>query len=198
MCLQGHAVIKMYTQIGSLAFAALLGAKRAVELLPQAAAPKGFITQTMLTLVAGAMLTRFVADQNQDYGLGDGIALLICSGMASGAGPLMRHQSCSPSAASVHAACSCGNETCWHSCSVRDYLFAAAGPSGRGVRAAVGAGRRCAGLPRAGVRVSVCDADREAAAPHLLQTPRTGAFWLCSCSACCMGTAARKGKLSCP
>ena len=82
---QGQAVIKMYTQIGSLAFAVLLGAKRGVELLPQAAQQRGFITGTMLTLVAGAMLMRFVADQNQDYGLGDGIALLICSGMASGA-----------------------------------------------------------------------------------------------------------------
>ena len=81
---QGHAVIKMYTQLGSLVFAVVLGAKRAVELAPVQAA-RGFVTRTMLTLVAGAMLLRFVADQNQDYGLGDGIALIICAGMASGA-----------------------------------------------------------------------------------------------------------------
>lgn len=81
---QGQAVIKMYTQLGSLAFAVVLGAKRAVELAPVEVA-KGFVTRTMLTLVAGAMLLRFVADQNQDYGLGDGIALIICGGMASGA-----------------------------------------------------------------------------------------------------------------
>ena len=62
---QGHAVYKMYIQIGSLAFAALLGAKRAVELHPHALVVSGFLTQTMLTLVAGAMLLRFVADQNQ-------------------------------------------------------------------------------------------------------------------------------------
>lgn len=81
---QGQAVIKMYTQLGSLVFAVVLGAKRAVELAPGQAA-RGFVTRTMLTLVAGAMLLRFVADQNQDYGLGDGIALIICAGMASGA-----------------------------------------------------------------------------------------------------------------
>ena len=82
---QGAAVIKMYTQIGSLLFAIVLGAKRAVELRPHATVASGFLTQTMVTLVAGAMLLRFVCDQNEDHGLGDGISLLICAGMAAGA-----------------------------------------------------------------------------------------------------------------
>lgn len=87
-CSQGGAVIKMYTQIGSLLFAVVLGAKRAVELRPHATIASGFLTNTMVTLVAGAMLLRFVCDQNEDYGLGDGISLLICAGMAAGAPPL--------------------------------------------------------------------------------------------------------------
>lgn len=105
----------MYTQIGSLLFAVVLGAKRAFELRPHATATSGFLTNTMVcaleilvvhgnetlnrgrnrffcavqvTLVAGAMLLRFVCDQNEDYGLGDGISLLICAGMAAGAAPV--------------------------------------------------------------------------------------------------------------
>ncbi|CAL8463377.1 g2911 [Coccomyxa elongata] len=81
---EGGAVIKMYTQIGSLLFAVVLGAKRAFELRPHATVASGFLTNTMVTLVAGAMLLRFVCDQNEDYGLGDGISLLICAGMAAG------------------------------------------------------------------------------------------------------------------
>lgn len=83
--MQGAAVIKMYTQVGSLLFAIVLGAKRAVELRPHAIVARGFLTHTMVTLVAGAMLLRFVCDQNEDHGLGDGISLLICAGMAAGA-----------------------------------------------------------------------------------------------------------------
>lgn len=75
----------MYTQIGSLLFAIVLGTKRAVELRPHATAASGFLTHTMAILVAGAMLLRFICDQNEDFGLGDGISLLICSSMASGA-----------------------------------------------------------------------------------------------------------------
>ena len=78
-------MIKMYTQVGSLLFAIFLGAKRAVELRPHAIVARGFLTHTMVTLVAGAMLLRFVCDQNEDHGLGDGISLLICAGMAAGA-----------------------------------------------------------------------------------------------------------------
>ena len=41
-------MIKMYTQIGSLLFAVVLGAKRAVELRPHATVASGFLTHTMV------------------------------------------------------------------------------------------------------------------------------------------------------
>ncbi len=41
-------MIKMYTQIGSLLFAVVLGAKRAVELRPHATVTPGFLTNTMV------------------------------------------------------------------------------------------------------------------------------------------------------
>ena len=75
----------MYLQLGSLFFAVILGAKRAVELRRFALSQKGFVTGTMLSLAAGAVLIRFISDQNEEHGLGDGISLLICANFAAGA-----------------------------------------------------------------------------------------------------------------
>ena len=83
MCLQGMSMLKVYTQIGAVAFAVILGAKRAIELRGYAAGQAGFVTGTMLQLVAGASLLRFAVDKNEVHGLGDGIALLICAGIGA-------------------------------------------------------------------------------------------------------------------
>ena len=81
--MQGASALKLYTQIGALGFAFLLGARRAVELRPFAGRRALFMTDTMLQLVAGAMVLRYAVDQNELAGLGDGIALLICAGIGS-------------------------------------------------------------------------------------------------------------------
>ena len=72
----------MYTQVLALVFAVLWGVNRAVKLLPAASEAKGFVTLCWLTLTAGAVLLRFLCDQNQEHGLGDGLSLLICTSMA--------------------------------------------------------------------------------------------------------------------
>ena len=82
-CMQGASALKLYTQIGALLFAFMLGARRAVELRPFAGRRALFMTDTMLQLVAGAMVLRYAVDQNELAGLGDGIALLICAGIGS-------------------------------------------------------------------------------------------------------------------
>ena len=76
-------MIKVYTQIGAVAYAIILGAKRAIELRAFAGRQAGFVTETMLQLVAGASLLRFAVDQNEAQGLGDGISLLICAGIGA-------------------------------------------------------------------------------------------------------------------
>ena len=81
--MQGVSALKLYTQVGALGFAFLLGGRRAVELRPYAGAQPLFVTGAMLTLVAGAMLLRYAVDQNELAGLGDGVALLICAGIGS-------------------------------------------------------------------------------------------------------------------
>ena len=80
-------MLKVYTQIGAVAYAVILGAKRAIELRGFAKGQAGFVTGTMLQLVAGASLLRFAVDQNDAHGLGDGIALLICAGIGASERP---------------------------------------------------------------------------------------------------------------
>lgn len=82
-CMQGASALKLYTQVGALGFAVVLGARRAAELRPYAGRRALFVTDTMLQLVAGAMVLRYAVDQNERAGLGDGIALLICAGIGS-------------------------------------------------------------------------------------------------------------------
>ena len=82
-CMQGASALKLYTQIGALGFAVVMGARRAAELRPFAGRRTLFVTDTMLQLVAGAMVLRYAVDQNELAGLGDGIALLICAGIGS-------------------------------------------------------------------------------------------------------------------
>ena len=86
--MQGASALKLYTQIGALCFAFVLGVRRALELRPFAGSQPLFVTGTMLQLVAGAMVLRYAVDQNELAGLGDGIALLICAGIGSSA---LRH-----------------------------------------------------------------------------------------------------------
>ena len=76
-------MLKVYTQIGAVAFAVVLGAKRAIQLQGFAADQAGFVTSTMLQLVAGASLLRFAMDQNEAQGLGDGISMLISAGIGA-------------------------------------------------------------------------------------------------------------------
>lgn len=76
-------MIKVYTQIGALFFAIILGATRAIQLRAFARNQAGFVTGTMLHLVAGACLLRYAIEQNEHVGLGDGISLLICAGISS-------------------------------------------------------------------------------------------------------------------
>ncbi|CAK0739959.1 hypothetical protein CVIRNUC_001213 [Coccomyxa viridis] len=80
---EGASALKLYTQVGALGFAVVLGARRAAELRPYAGRRALFVTDTMLQLVAGAMVLRYAVDQNERAGLGDGIALLICAGIGS-------------------------------------------------------------------------------------------------------------------
>ncbi|CAL5223721.1 g6276 [Coccomyxa viridis] len=80
---EGASMLKVYTQIGAVAYAVILGAKRAIELRAFAGRQVGFVTTTMLHLVAGASLLRFAVDQNEAQGLGDGISLLICAGIGA-------------------------------------------------------------------------------------------------------------------
>ncbi len=82
-CMQGASMIKLYTQIGAVVYAVILGAKRAIELRGFAAHQAGFVTSTMLQLVAGASLLRFAMDQNEAQGLGDGVSLLIGAGIGA-------------------------------------------------------------------------------------------------------------------
>ena len=82
-------MLKVYTQIGAVAYAVILGAKRAIELRAFAGRQVGFVTTTMLHLVAGASLLRFAVDQNEAQGLGDGISLLICAGIGASECPAL-------------------------------------------------------------------------------------------------------------
>lgn len=83
--------MKVYTQIGAVAYAVILGAKRAIELRGFARGQAGFVTGTMLQLVAGASLLRYSVDQNDAQGLGEGISMLICAGIAASECPAKSH-----------------------------------------------------------------------------------------------------------
>lgn len=87
-------MLKVYTQIGAVAFAVILGARRAVELQGFAGGQAGFVTGTMLQLVAGASLLRFAVDQNEAQGLGDGISMLICAGIGASESATESHRMC--------------------------------------------------------------------------------------------------------
>ncbi len=77
-------MIKVWTQTLAFAFAVVQGAHRAVELRHFALRQTRFVmTETIAHLIAGAMLLRWTVDQNEAYGLGDGISLLICAGIAA-------------------------------------------------------------------------------------------------------------------
>lgn len=77
-------MIKVWTQTLAVAFAIVQGASRAIELRHCALREaRTFVTETMVHLVAGAMLLHWAVDQNEAHGLGDGISLLICAGIAA-------------------------------------------------------------------------------------------------------------------
>ena len=77
-------MIKVWTQTLAVAFAVVQGANRAIELRHFALKQAGsVVTETMMHLVAGAMLLRWAVDQNSAHGMGDGISLLICAGIAA-------------------------------------------------------------------------------------------------------------------
>ena len=82
--MQGASMIKVWTQTLAVAFAVVQGANRAIELRHFALRQAGsVVTETMMHLVAGAMLLRWAVDQNSAHGMGDGISLLICAGIAA-------------------------------------------------------------------------------------------------------------------
>ncbi len=82
---QGQETVSLYANYLALAFGLLLGAQRAIQLLPFAAARAGFVWSTMCTLAAGACLIGYAANQAEPHALGDGTSLLIIASIMSSA-----------------------------------------------------------------------------------------------------------------
>jgi len=80
---QGQETVSLYANYLALAFGLLLGAQRAIQLLPFAAARAGFVWSTMCTLAAGACLIGYAANQAEPHALGDGTSLLITASIMS-------------------------------------------------------------------------------------------------------------------
>jgi len=82
---QGPETVRLYANYQALAFGLRLGAQRAIQLLPFAAARAGFVWSTMCTLAAGACLIGYAANQAEPHALGDGTSLLITASIMSSA-----------------------------------------------------------------------------------------------------------------
>ncbi|KAK9798228.1 hypothetical protein WJX73_009904 [Symbiochloris irregularis] len=96
---EGMELFRQYIQVLAVFFAIPMGASKALELLPLKAvtgelakAGTGFgascmrflsITDTAATLVAGAVLLRWLTDHVEHWGLGDGITLVICTSITA-------------------------------------------------------------------------------------------------------------------
>ena len=63
----------------------LQGASAAMKLRCQATMLSGFVSGTMLSLTAGAMMQLWFADNIELHGLGDGLSFIICLSIMSGA-----------------------------------------------------------------------------------------------------------------
>ena len=63
-----------------------------MTLRAQATPGTGFVTATMLSLSAGAMMQLWLADTIKQHGLGDGISFIICLSIMSGGCPAQRAQ----------------------------------------------------------------------------------------------------------
>ena len=59
---------------------------RAFELLPFALFAKGFVTNTMIALMAGCFMIHHCANTITNSGIGNGSTLVICMGIISGKG----------------------------------------------------------------------------------------------------------------
>ena len=76
---EGDAELKLWANLLTMALALLAGWRTAVACVPQ-----GFVAAATLSLAAGAVSLRYIADWMEDGGLGDGMSLMICVSVLTG------------------------------------------------------------------------------------------------------------------